>query len=126
MQMSTPRERPSLIEEKMAEFDKALSKVDTIKKAGYLKAKEKCLDESGYDFKLAFLRCEDFNVKPAVGRWIKYWDICETLFLFVGDKAFLSMSAHGTMQGSNEALQCEYIQVPIKWIQTDVTLFFLI
>ena len=66
MQTPNPNETPDLIEEKLAKFETGLNNVDEQNKEGDLMVKERCLDECGQSFKLAFLQCDVFNAKNAV------------------------------------------------------------
>jgi len=105
----TPEETPSLIEEKISEFDKTLAEINPKKKIGCTLAQEKCPDLCEEDFKLVFLRCEVFKVKLAVDRWIKYWDL--RLDILGAEKAFLPMTIEGAMKGSEKAISSSYITV---------------
>ena len=73
-QTPTPNETPALIKTKLAEFESALDKIDLEKKRGCIMAKERCPGECNETFRLVFLRCEVFNVKRAVDRFVKYWN----------------------------------------------------
>lgn len=105
----TPEETPALVQEKLAQFDLLIDKVDSKKKSSYIAAQESCPDRCGDDFKLAFLRCEVFNVKPAVDRWIRYWNM--RLVVFGKEKAFLPMTLEGTMKGCEKAVSSNYVAV---------------
>mmetsp|Transcript_27368 Transcript_27368/g.57098 ORF Transcript_27368/g.57098 Transcript_27368/m.57098 type:complete len:372 (-) Transcript_27368:88-1203(-) len=105
----TLEETPILIKKKISDFDKTLAKIDPKKKIGCTLAEEKCPGLCEADFKLVFLRCEVFQVKLAVNRWIKYWDLRHKVF---GDKkAFLPMTLEGAMKGSEKAISSSYMAV---------------
>jgi hypothetical protein len=57
-----PNETPSLVEEKLEEFDNAVAKIPQDEKANLWEAERKCPHLLTDDFKLMFLRCEVFNV----------------------------------------------------------------
>jgi len=105
----TPEEIPSLVQEKVAEFDRMLDDVRLEKKTAYAMAQEKCPGLCGEKFKLVFLRCEVFKVKRAVDRWIKYWD--KRLDLFGKEKAFLPMTLDGAMEGCEKVAGSNYLSV---------------
>jgi len=105
----TPEETSTLVKEKLAKFDEVLDNIDTKKKIECMMAQEKCPDLCGDDFKLAFLRCEVFKVKPAVNRWIKYWEVRVSILGEV--KAFLPMTLEGAMEGQGKAVSCSYMAV---------------
>lgn len=105
----TPEETPTLIEEKISEFDKTLAEIDPKKKIGCTLAQEKCPDLCEEDFKLVFLRSEVFQVELAVNRWIKYWDL--RLKVLGAEKAFLPMTIEGAMKGSEKAISSSYVTV---------------
>jgi len=113
----TPEETPALIEEKISEFDKTLAKIDPKKKIGCTLAQEKCPGLCEEDFKLVFLRCEVFQVKLAVDRWIKYWDL--RLEILGAEKAFLTMTIEGAMKGSEKAISSSYMTVAEGVIDPD-------
>jgi len=114
-------ETPALIENSIREFDTMIDNISNVKKkANYLLAKESCSATTGAGdceacddtFKLTFLRCESFNTKLAVKRWLKYWDSrVETFGL---PHAFLPMTMeegvamHGSMTMDNPAMK--YLQ----------------
>ncbi|OEU19495.1 hypothetical protein FRACYDRAFT_235552 [Fragilariopsis cylindrus CCMP1102] len=113
-------ETPALIKNSILEFDTMIDNISNVKKkANYLLAKESCSAtgpggcEACYDtFKLTFLRCESFNTKLAVKRWLKYWDSrVETFGL---QHAFLPMTMeeggamHGIMTMDSPAMK--YLQ----------------
>jgi len=105
----TPEETSTLVNEKLTKFDEVLDNIDTKKKIECMMAQEKCPDLCGDDFKLAFLRCEVFKVKPAVDRWIKYWEVRVSI---LGEgKAFLPMTLEGAMEGQEKAVSCSYMAV---------------
>jgi len=106
---TTPEETPTLVNEKLTKFNEVLDSIDTKKKIKCMMAHEKSPDLCGDDFKLAFLRCEVFEVKPAVDRWIKYWEI--RVSIFGEEKAFLPMTLEGAMEGQEKAIACSYVTV---------------
>jgi len=102
-------ETSTLVNEKLTQFNEVLDNIDTKKKIECMMAQEKSPDLCGDDFKLAFLRCEVFEVKPAVDRWIKYWKLRVSIF---GDgKAFLPMTLEGAMEGQEKVISSSYITV---------------
>ena len=105
----TPEETPTLIKEKLAEFNQVLNKIDPKKKMACMMAQEKAPDLSRGDFKLAFLRCEVFQVELAVNYWIKYWGM--RLALFGAGKAFLPMTLEGALENSEKAVSSTYYRV---------------
>lgn len=108
-QTPTPSETPTLIQEKLANFESDLDTIDKEKKRGYIMAKEKCPSECDDTFKLVFLRCEVFNVERAVDRFVKYWNT--RIEVFGEKRAFLPMSLDGAMKDDTVALQMDYLQV---------------
>lgn len=100
-QTPTPDETPDLIQEKLAEFEVVLAKLDEKKKTGCLKAAEKCPGECNDGFKLVFLRCEVFKVEKAVDRWAKYWNT--RIEVFGEEKAFLPLAPAGNLEGNDDA-----------------------
>ena len=105
----TLEETPTLVNEKLTKFNEVLDNIDTKKKVECMMAQEKSPDLCGDDFKLAFLRCEVFEVKPAVDRWIKYWKV--RVRTFGEEKAFLPMTLEGAMEGQEKVISCGYVTV---------------
>merc|ERR1712008_79243 len=50
-----------------------------------------------------------FQVKLAVDRWIKYWDL--RLEILGAEKAFLPMTIEGAMKGSEKSISSSYVSV---------------
>ena len=108
-QTPTPNETPTLIEESLAQFESILDAIDINKKHAYLIAKDKCPHLCNNESKLVFLRCEVFNVKNSVARFVKYWNMRYEVF---GEElAFLPMTLDGAMQHDIEAIQLQYLQL---------------
>jgi len=105
----TPEETSTLVTEKLIKFDEVLGSIDTKKKIECMMAQEKSPDLCGDDFKLAFLRCEVFEVKPAVDRWIKYWKM--RVSILGEEKAFLPLTLEGAMEGQEKVISCSYVTV---------------
>lgn len=109
-QTKTPEENTKFVETKLADFDSLLEKVPSEKKAEYLNALEKCPDECSDDFKIAFLRCEVFNVQPAVDRWCNYWNA--RIRLFGAENAYRSIQANRL--DDEEVQRHNYAQIASK------------
>ena len=108
-QTQTPNESPKFVTERLADFDRILAKVPSKKKTEYLTALEKCPNECSDDFKLVFLRCEVFNVEPAVNRWCNYWKARVEVFR---EKAYRSLRAN--RMEDKDVQDCSYTQVASK------------
>lgn len=105
----TPEETSTIVNEKLTQFNEVLDNIDTKKKIECMMAQEKSPDLCGDDFKLAFLRCEVFQVKSAVDRWIKYWKLRVSI---LGDgKAFLPMTLEGAMEGQEKVISSSLFTV---------------
>ena len=94
---------------KLAQFESILDAIDINKKHAYLIAKDKCPHLCNNESKLIFLRCEVFNVKNAVDRFVKYWNM--RLEVFDEELAFLPMTLEGAMKHDIEAIQLKYLQL---------------
>lgn len=111
-QTATPIETPTLIKDKLAEFELALDNVSDDEKSGYLLAKEEGHTECDDAHKLMFLRCEVFNVDKAVVRFVKYWNA--RVAVFGRDKAFLPLTSDGALKDDIESINVGYLQVADK------------
>ena len=108
-QTPTPEETAGLVSAKLDEFEAVLMDIGPGEKQGYLMAKEKGPEQCDDAFKLVFLRCEVFNVKKAVRRWVRYWDA--RIKVFGEDKAFLSL----TLDNARDCVAgLDYLQVATK------------
>ena len=105
-QTPTPEETAGLVRKKMDEFKAVLGEIHPGRKQGYLMAAKRCPDQCDDAFKLVFLRCEVFNVKSAVQRWVRYWDT--RIKIFGEDKAFLSLTVDNARDC---AAGMDYLQV---------------
>lgn len=111
-QSATPNETPSMIEDKLAEFELALDDISDDEKRGYLLAKEEGPAECDDAHKLMFLRCEVFDVERAVVRFVKYWNA--RVAVFGRDKAFLPLTSDGALKDDIESINAGYLQVANK------------
>jgi len=100
-----------------------LSKIDTKKKASCMMAHETSQELTRDNFKLAFLRCEVFEVKPAVDRWIKYWNV--RLSILGEEKAFLPLTLEGAMKGNEKAVSSPYFTMAEGTTDPDGRAIFL-
>ena len=105
----TTEETPTLRKDKLAKFNHVLNNIDTQKKVACMMAQETSPDQSRDGFKIAFLRCNSFEVELSVDCWIKYWDL--RLSIFGEEKAFLPMTLEGAMEGSKKAVSSTYMKV---------------
>ena len=96
-------ECPTLIKEKLQDFEKALRNLPKSASKNYELAKEKCPSLLSDNFKLMFLRCEVFRVKDAAVRLAQYWD--KRVDIFGPSKAFQPLTQTGALKGDECALE---------------------
>mmetsp|Transcript_11895 Transcript_11895/g.22206 ORF Transcript_11895/g.22206 Transcript_11895/m.22206 type:complete len:333 (-) Transcript_11895:217-1215(-) len=96
-QQPPKEETPEFLSSSFAELDRELDNLPEEKKAGWLKAKEKCPELVGEGHRLMFLRCEVFRADDAAIRITKYWN--KRIELFGENLAFkpLTMEANGAL-----------------------------
>jgi CRAL/TRIO domain len=83
-----PIESDELVQRKLQELETHLAEI--AQKPAYVEAQTKCPQLLSNDFKLVFLRCEQFNAKLAAERFVQYWQ--NRVEIFGAERAFLPLS----------------------------------
>ncbi|KAL7526693.1 hypothetical protein ACHAXR_001604, partial [Thalassiosira sp. AJA248-18] len=98
-----PDETSEFLSKSHAALLDELEKLPDEKKAGWLKAKEKCPTLVGEEHRLMFLRCEVFNEKLAAQRIGNYWN--RRIELFGNTRAFkpMHLGGHGALSSTHSS-----------------------
>mmetsp|Transcript_15258 Transcript_15258/g.33114 ORF Transcript_15258/g.33114 Transcript_15258/m.33114 type:complete len:329 (-) Transcript_15258:90-1076(-) len=102
-QRPQPEETPEFLSKSQSELLEELDKLPDEKKAGWLKAKEKCPTLVGEVHRLMFLRCELFNAELAALRIGKYWN--RRIELFGENRSFkpLHLGGDGALSSTHSS-----------------------
>ena len=103
-----PIESHDLIASKLKDLEKELSKSE-LQSPGYQGARTHCPEQLTNDFKLQFLRCEQFQVDLAAKRIMKYWD--KRVEIFGQDLAYLPMTLKGALKDDRKALEAGFVRL---------------
>jgi CRAL/TRIO domain len=96
-----PIESDELVQRKLQELETHLAEIaKTAAAAAYGEAQTKCPQLIANDFKLVFLRCEQFNAKLATERFVQYWE--KRVEIFGAERAFLPLTLQTTSGALDE------------------------
>jgi hypothetical protein len=96
-----PIETDELVQRKLQELETHLAEIAKKAAAAYGEAQTKCPQLITNDnFKLVFLRCEQFNAKLAAERFVQYWE--KRVEIFGAERAFLPLTLQTTSGALDE------------------------